>query len=106
MFEKLTRFETNDQTDPGTAYYKNTYDQVKAAIYEVAKQLGMKVKSHNNDHKEFLLVRQSVEVMVTAYSITIMETAVDIVVMTPLLKPGKKVAATFFNAMKSHLRVK
>jgi len=104
MLEKLTRFETSDQTDPGTAYYKNTYDQVKATVYEVAKKLGMAVVSHNNDHKEFLLKRGRVEVMVTAYSMTILETAVDIVVMTPVLTPGKKVASAFFHAMKSHLQ--
>lgn len=106
MFEKFTRFETSDQTDPGTAYYKNTYDQVKAAVYEAAKKLGMEVRSHNNDHKEFLLKRGRIEVMVTAYSVTILETAVDVVVMTPLLTPGKKVAGAFFKAMKSHLQPK
>lgn len=106
MFEKFTRFETSEQTDPGTAYYKNTYDQVKAAVYETAKKLGMEVKSHNHDHKEFLLKRGRVEVMVTAFSITILETAVDIVVMTPLLTPGKKVASAFFKAMKPHLQLK
>lgn len=106
MFEKLTRFETSDQTDPGTAYYKNTYEQVKAAVYEAAKKLGMEMKSHNNDHKEFLLARGRVEIMVTAFSMTILETAVDVVVMTPLLTPGKKVAGTFFEAMKPHLQLK
>ena len=106
MFEKFTRFETSDQTDPGTAYYKNTYDQVKTAIYEAAQKLGMIVVSHNNDHKEFLLKRGRVEVMVTVYSITILESGIDIVVMTPLLTPGKKVAAAFFNAMKPLLQPK
>jgi hypothetical protein len=106
MFEKFTRFETSDQSDPGTAYYKNTYDQVKAAVYEVAKKLDMIVVSHNNDHKEFLLKRGRVEVIVTAFSISILETAVDIVVITPLLTPGKKVAGAFFKAMKPHLQPK
>jgi len=102
MFEKLTRFETSDQTTPATAYYRNTYEQVKAAVYAAAKDIGMEVKSHNNDHKEFLLKRNNVEIMVTAMNVTIMETAMDIVVMTPLLTPGKKVAVNFFEAMKKH----
>lgn len=106
MFEKLTRFETSEQTDPKTAYYKNTYDQVKAGIFEAAKALDMQVKSHNNDHKEFLLVRGRVEVMVTAYSITLLETAVDVVVMTPLLTSGKKVAHALFKALKPYLQPK
>jgi len=106
MFEKLTRFETSDQTTPGTAYYRNTYDQVKAAVYEAAKAIGMEVKSHNNDHKEFLLKRGNVEIMVTAFNITMMETAIDLVVMTPLLTPGKKVAEKFLNAMKKHTQPK
>jgi len=106
MFEKLTRFETSDQTIPGTAYYRNTYDQVKAAIYAVAKEIGMEVKSHNNDHKEFLLKRNNVEIMITAFSISIMETAIDLVVMTPLFTPGKKVAEKFFNVMKKHTQPK
>ena len=106
MLEKLTRFETSDQTTPGTAYYRNTYDQVKAAVYETAKAIGMEVKSHNDDHREFLLKRGRVEVMVTAFKITIMETAVDLVVMTPLLTPGKKVAEKFFNTMKKHTQPK
>ena len=102
MFDKLTRFETNDQTTPGTAYYRNTYEQVKAAVYAAAKEIGMEVKSHNNDHKEFLLKRANIEIMVTAINVTILETAVDIVVMTPLLTPGKKVAEKFYGAMKKH----
>ena len=106
MFEKLTRFETSDQTTPGTAYYRNTCDQVKAAVYEAAKAIGMEVKSHNNDHKEFLLKRGNVEIMVTAFNITMLETAIDLVVMTPLLTPGKKVAEKFFNAMKKHTQPK
>ena len=106
MFEKLTRFETSDQTTPGTAYYRNTYDQVKAAVYEAAKATKMEVKSYNDDHREFLLKRGRVEVMVTAFKITIMETAIDLVVMTPLLTPGKKVAEQFFNAMKRHTQPK
>lgn len=106
MFEKLTRFETSDQTTPGTAYYRNTYDQVKAAIYTAAKELGMEVKSHNNDHKEFLLKRNNVEIIITAFSISIMETAIDLVVMTPLLTSGKKVAENFFNTMKKHTQPK
>jgi len=106
MFEKLTRFETSDQTTPGTAYYRNTYDQVKAAVYESAKAMSMEVKSHNNDHKEFLLKRGNVEIIITAFSITIMETAIDLVVMTPLLTPGKKVAEKFFNTMKKHTQPK
>ena len=106
MFEKLTRFETSDQTMPGTAYYRNTYDQVKAAIYTSAKEIGMEVKSHNNDHKEFLLRRNNVEIIVTAFGITIMETAIDLVVITPLFTPGKKVAERFFNVMKKHAQPK
>ena len=106
MFEKLTRFETNDQTTPSTAYYRNTYEQVKAAVYEAAKEIGMTVKSHNNDHKEFLLKRGNVEIMVTAINITILETAVDLMVMTPLLTPGKKVALKFFDAMKKYTQPK
>jgi len=106
MFDKLTRFETSDQTKPGTAYYRNTYEQVKAAVYETAKGIGMEVKSHNNDHKEFLLKRGNVEVMVTAINMSIMETAVDIVVMTPLFTPGKKVAEKFFATMKKHTQQK
>lgn len=106
MFEKLTRFETNDQTTPGTAYYRNTYDQVKAAIFASAKELGMEVKSHNNDHKEFLLKRNNLEIIITAFSITIMETAIDLVVMTPLLTSGKKVAENFFSTMKKHTQPK
>ena len=106
MFEKLTRFETSDQTEPKTAYYRNTYDQIKAAVYASAKTIGMEVKSHNNDHKEFLLKRGNVEIIVTAFSITIMETAIDLVVMTPLLTPGKKVAEKFFNTMKKHTQPK
>ncbi|MCL2559113.1 MAG: hypothetical protein FWE07_01385 [Turicibacter sp.] len=106
MFEKLTRFETSDQTTPPTAYYKGTYEQVKTAVFEAAKKINMEVKSHNNDHKEFLLKRGRVEVMVTAYSITLLETAVDVVVMTPLLAPGKKIAVSFFEAMKPNLQMK
>ena len=106
MFEKLTRFETSEQTTPGTAFYRNTYEQVKAAVYVAAKEIGMDVKSHNNDHKEFLLKRNNLEIMVTAFNITIMETAVDIVVMTPLLTSGKKVAEKFFDAMKKHTQPK
>lgn len=106
MFEKFTRFETNDKTTPGTAYYRNTYDQVKAAIYEAAKETKMEVKSYNDNHREFLLKRGRVEVMVTAFKITIMETAIDLVVMTPLLTSGKKVATNFFDAMKKHTQVK
>lgn len=106
MFTKLTRFETTDQTNPGTAYYKDTYEKVKAAVYQAAKALDMEVKSHNNVHKEFLLVRGGVEIMVTAYSITLLETAVDIVVITPLFTPGKKVAERFFKAMKPHVQPK
>jgi len=106
MFEKLTRFETSDQTTPGTAYYRNTYEQVKAAVYEAAKGIGMDVKSHNNDHKEFLLKRGNVEIIVTAFNITILETAIDLVVMTPLLTPGKKVADKFLTAMKQHTQPK
>ncbi|MCL1990057.1 MAG: hypothetical protein FWG67_04120 [Defluviitaleaceae bacterium] len=106
MFEKLTRFETSDQTTPGTAYYRNTYDQVKAAVYAAAKEMGMEVKSHNNDHKEFLLKRNSVEVIVTAFSMTIMETAIDLVVMTPVLTSGKKIAEQFFSTMKKHAQPK
>lgn len=106
MFEKLTRFETNEQTTPSTAFYRNTYEQVKAAIFEAAKAVGMKVVSYNDNHKEFLLKRGNVEIMVTAFNITIMETAVDIVVMTPLLTPGKKIAERFFSAMKKHTQPK
>ena len=106
MFEKLTRFETSDQTTPGTAYYRNTYDQVKAPIYASAKEIGMDVRSHNDDHKEFLLRRNNVEIIITAFSITIMETAIDLVVITPLLTPGKKVAERFFNTMKKHTKPK
>jgi len=102
MFDKLTRFETSDQTSPSTAYYRNTYEQVKAAVYAAAKDIGFEVKSHNNDHKEFLLKKSNIEIMVTAMNVTILETAVDIVVMTPVLKPGKKIAEAFFNAMKKH----
>jgi len=106
MFEKLTRFESGEQTTPPTGFYRNTYEQVKAAIYATAKDTGYVVKSHNNDHKEFLLKRSNVEIMVTAFNITIMETAVDVVVMTPLLKPGKKIAEHFFNTMKKHTQPK
>ena len=106
MFEKLTRFETSDQTEPKTAYYRNTYEQVKAAVYEAAKAIDMEVKNHNNDHKEFLLKRGNVEIMVTAIHITIMETAVDLMVMTPLFTPGKKVAMKFFDAMKKYTQPK
>ena len=106
MFDKLTRFETSDQTTPATAYYRNTYEQVKAAIYATAGDIGMDVISHNNDHKEFLLKRGNVEIMVTAINITVLETAVDIVVMTPLLTPGKKIAEKFFSSMKKHAQLK
>jgi len=106
MFEKLTRFETSDRTTPGTAYYRNTYEQVKAAIYSAAKEMGMDVKSHNNDHKEFLLKRGNVEIIITAFSITIMETAIDLVVITSLLTSGKKVAEKFFNVMRKHTQPK
>ena len=106
MFEKLTRFETSEQTTPSTAYYRNTYEQVKAAVYAATKEIGMEVKSHNNDHKEFLLKRNNVEIIVTAFNITIMETAIDLVVMTPLLTPGKKVAEKFLDAMKKQTQPK
>ena len=106
MFEKLTRFETSDQTTPATAYYRNTYDQVKAAIYASAKEIGMNVKSHNDDHKEFLLRRNNVEIIITAFKITIMETAIDLVVITPILTPGKKVAERFLSIMKKHTQPK
>jgi len=102
MFDKLTRFESTDKTMPPTGYYRNTYEQVKAAVYAVAKDTGFTVKSHNNDHKEFLLQRKNVEIMVTAISVTIMETAVDVVVMTPVLTSGKKIAEKFFQTMKKH----
>ena len=106
MFEKLTRFETGEQTTPGTAYYRNTYEQIKAAIYESAKEIGLEVKSNNDDHKEFLLKHGNVEIMVTAFSITVLETAVDIVVMTPLMTSGKKIAEKFFDAMKKYAQPK
>jgi len=106
MFEKLTRFETSDQTTPGTAYYRNTYDQVKAAIFTSAKEIGMEVKTYNDDHKEFLLKRNNVEIMITAVYITIMETAIDLTVMTPIFTPGKKVAEKFFNTIKKHTKPK
>jgi len=53
-----------------------------------------------------LVKRGNVEIIVTAFSITILETAIDLVVMTPLLKPGKKVAEQFLNAMKKHTQPK
>ena len=102
MFEKLVRFETRDDTTPGTGYYRNTYEQVKAAIYATASDMDLKVKSYNDTHKEFLLKHNSYEIMVTAVSVSIMETAVDLVVMTPILRPGKKIAAQFFDTMKKH----
>jgi len=106
MLEKLTRFETSEQTTPGTVYYRNTYDQVKAAVYAAAKTIGMEVKNHNDNHKEFLLKHGGVEIIVTAFNITILETAVDLVVMTPLMTSGKKVAEKFFGAMRAHTQPK
>lgn len=106
MFEKLTRFETNDKTTPATAYYRNTYEQVKAAIYESAREIGAEVKSHNDDHREFLIKGKNYEIMATAFRITMLETAVDLVVMNPVLRPGKKVAASFFDAMKKRTQPK
>ena len=102
MFEKLVRFETRDDTMPTTAYYRGTYDQVKAAIFATAKDMNLKVKSHNDTHKEFLLKHKNYEIMVTAVSVTILETAVDLVVMTPVLRPGKKIATQFYTTMKKH----
>ena len=106
MFEKLVRFETKDDTTPGTAYYRGTYEQVKAAIFATATDMSLNVKSHNDTHKEFLLKHKNYEIMVTAVSISIMETAVDLVVMTPILRSGKKIAAQFFETMKKHANVK
>jgi len=106
MLEKLTRFETGEQTTPCTAYYKNTYEQVKAAVYESAKEVGMEVKSHNDNHKEFLLKNGRVEIIVTVFNVTILETAVDLVIMTPILTPGKKVAQNFFDTMKKYTQPK
>jgi len=107
MFEKLTRFETNDKSTPPTAYYRNTYEQVKAAIYVAAKAIDFDVKSHNNDHMEFLLKnKKGVEIIVTAFKITIMETAIDLVVMTPVLRSGKKIAEEFLAEMKKHTQPK
>jgi hypothetical protein len=106
MFEKLVRFETSDDTTPGTAYYRGTYEQVKAAIFATAADLNLTVKSHNDTHKEFLLKHKNYEIMVTAVSVTILETAVDVVVFSPVLRPGKKFATQFFATMKKHANPK
>ena len=102
MFDKLTRFETKDDTTPATAYYRGTYDQVKAAVFATVKELDLTVKSHNDTHKEFLIKHKNYEIMATAVNITILETALDLVVLTPVMKSGKKIAAQFFDTMKKH----
>jgi len=102
MFEKLTRFETKDDTTPATGYYRNTYDQLKAAIFATATELDLKVKSHNDTHKEFLIKHKNYEIMAIAYNISILETALDLVVLTPVMKSGKKIAAQFYNTMRKH----
>ena len=106
MFEKLVRFETSDETTPGTNYYRGTYEQVKAAIFATAQEMNLTVKSHNDTHKEFLLKHKNYEIMVTAVNVTILETAVDLVVMTPVLRPGKKIAGQFYSIMKKHANPK
>lgn len=106
MFEKLVRFETSEQSTPGTAYYRATYEQVKAAVFATADALGAKVKSNNDTHKEFLIKHRKYEIMVTAFNITMLETAVDLVVMGSITTPNKKIALSFFNNMKKHVTLK
>lgn len=102
MFEKLTRFETSEETTPGTGYYRNTYDQLKAAIFATVKELDLTVKSYNDTHKEFLIKHKNYEIMAVAYNVTILETALDLVVLTPVMKSGKKIADQFYATMKKH----
>jgi len=102
MFDKLTRFETKDDTTPATGYYRNTYDQLKAAIFATAKELDLTIKSHNDTHKEFLIKHKNYEIMATAVNITILETALDLVVLAPMMKSGKKIAAQFYTTLKKH----
>ena len=106
MFSKLTRFESKENTTPGTTYYKASYAQVKACVEAYAKSAKMKMKVTDEARKEILLKRNSVEIMVLAFGITPLETAVDVLVLTPVTLPAKKVAKAFFQALARDLQVK
>ena len=92
-----THFESGERaTDEVlmTHYYKNNYQQTKAGLLEVAKELDFNVAFEDDIRQELMLKRKDCEVIVTMVKINPIETTVDFTVNTAGLisfGKGKKV---------------
>jgi hypothetical protein len=61
-----------------TNYYRNNFNQVLAALNEVAKELYLEVKNVDKIHKEIYMLGDGYDIIVTLSEITPVEIGVDL----------------------------
>ena len=107
-----THFESGERaTDEVlmTHYYKNNYQQTKAGLLEVAKELDFNVAFEDDIRQELMLKRKDCEVIVTIVKINPIETTVDFTEYTAGLisfGKGKKVIQSLYQALDKRLMFK
>lgn len=107
-----THFESGEKaTDEAlmTHYYKNNYQQTKAALVEVAKELELTIAFEDDKRQELVLKRKDCEVIVTIVKINPIETTVDFTVNTAGIisfGKGKKIIQSLYQALDKRLMFK
>ena len=102
-----THFESGENaTDEAlmTHYYKNNYQQTKAGLLEVAKELEFTIAFEDDVRQELVLKRKDCEVIVTLVKITPIETTVDFTVNTA--GKGKKIIQSLYQGLDKRLMFK